>query len=114
MSHALGMLIQHGSVVKIADDLYVGGDTGNEQLDNWFKVLSAFKHNGLWINAPKFVVFHNSTVVLGWNWTHGKLKEGPHRISSLATASPPKKVQGLRSFIDAYKVSSEFSPGVRL
>lgn len=110
MSRILGDLIQQGCVVKIADDLYVGGDTGEELLANWIKVLSAFKCNGLGINAAKTIICPKSTTVLGWIWSSGKLKASHHRIASLCAASPPPTVQGLRAFVGAYKVLSRVLP----
>ena len=38
-SRVLGHLIQEGTVAKIADDFYVGGNSGKELLTNWVKVL---------------------------------------------------------------------------
>ena len=37
----LGDLVQQGVVAKLADDLYVGGNTPSDLLDNWIKVLQA-------------------------------------------------------------------------
>ena len=38
MSRVLVEMIQAGHVAKIADDLYVGGDTVTEALSHWTKV----------------------------------------------------------------------------
>ena len=41
MSRVLGDLIQEGCVAKLADDLYVGGKSPIEVLDNWRRVLAS-------------------------------------------------------------------------
>ena len=41
MCCVLGHLLDEGIVVKIADDLYCGGNTPYELLENWKKVLQA-------------------------------------------------------------------------
>ena len=41
LSRVLGPLIEEGCVVKLADDLYCGGDTAKEAMYNWSRVLSA-------------------------------------------------------------------------
>ena len=47
MSRVLGELIQEGCVAKIADDLYVGGISFEDALQNWQRVLEALKRNNL-------------------------------------------------------------------
>ena len=39
MSRVLGDLLEEGIVAKIADDLYCGGNSPEELLQNWTKVL---------------------------------------------------------------------------
>ena len=41
MCRVLGNLLHEGIVVKIADDIYCGGDTPYELLENWKKGLQA-------------------------------------------------------------------------
>ena len=43
MSRVLGDLVEEGTVAKIADDLYCEGDSPEELLQNWTKVLQAHK-----------------------------------------------------------------------
>ena len=111
MSRVLGDFIQEGWVAKIADDLYVGGDTPDAILSNWIKVLSALKRNNLVLNTSKTIVCPKTTTVLGWIWSSGTLRASPHRLSALAAVEPPTTVQSLRSFIGAYKVLSRVLPG---
>ena len=111
MCRVLGDLIQDGGVAKIADDLYCGGDTAEEALINWGRVLELMDHNNLGLNAPKTIICPLSTTVLGWIWSAGTLRASPHKLTALSTVEPPQTAQGLRSFIGAYKVLSRVLHG---
>ena len=111
MSRVLGDLIQEGCVSKIADDLYVGGNTPQEARQNWSRVLAALKHNNLRLSAKKTIICPKSTVVLGWVWSLGTLQASSHKVTALSTANPPPTVHGLRSYIGAYKVLSRVLHG---
>jgi len=103
MSRVLGDLIHGGSVMKIADDLYVGGDTIVALLYSWERVLERFDNNNLRLSPNKTVICPKQTTVLGWIWTAGSISISPHKISPLATASKPITVKGMRSWCGAYK-----------
>jgi len=68
MSRILGDLIQEGCVAKIADDLYVGGNSPEEVLHNWRRVLSLFQQNNLRLSASKTFICPKKATVLGWVW----------------------------------------------
>ena len=102
----LGDLHQEGIVAKLADDLYCGGDTEDELLHNWRRVLSALDKCSLRLSTKKTIVNPKSTGILGWIWTQGTLEASPHRIAVLSACVPPTTVRELRSYIGAYRVLS--------
>ena len=104
MCRVLGHLLQEGIVVKIADDIYCGGNTSYELLENWKKVLQALYQCDFRLSASKTVVNPTSTIILGWFWRSGTLQASPHRIATLASCPAPETVARMRSFISAYKV----------
>ena len=110
LCRVLGDLLKEGRVVKLADDLFCGGNTPKEALDNWRLVLKALESCDLRLSASKTVICPRSTTVLGWVWSEGKLSASPHRISTLSTCGLPKTVKNLRSFIGAYKALSRVIP----
>lgn len=110
MSRVLGSLVQEGVVAKIADDLYCGGSTPAELLNNWKRVLSALQSCNLVLSAPKTVIAPKSTTILGWIWSQGQLRASPHRIATLSTCERPNTVKGLRSFLGAYKFLARVIP----
>ena len=111
MCRVLGDLLQEGIVTKIADDLYCGGNSPEDLLENWKRVLSSLYKNNLRLSASKTTVTPKSTTILGWTWSQGTLQANPHRISALASYTTSEKVKGLKSFIGAYKVLSRVLPG---
>ena len=110
MCRVLGDLIQEGVVAKLADDLYCGGNTPEELLSNWSRVLLALRKCDLRLSAHKTVVCPQTTTILGWIWNQGTIKASPHRLTSLTLATVPPTVKGLRSFIGAYKVLGRVIP----
>ena len=111
MCHILGDLIQEGYVAKIADDLYVEGDSPSELLDNWRKVLAALVKNNIRLAPHKTQIAPKSTVILGWTWRQGFRQASPHRLSTLSVAAIPSKIKGIRSLLGAYKVLGRVIPG---
>ncbi len=111
LCRVLGHLIEEGLVIKLADDLFCGGNTPDEAALNWQLVLDALQKNNLRLTASKTVICPRSTTILGWIWSNGTLTASPHRIAALSSTEPPLTVQGLRSFIGAYKVLSRVLHG---
>ena len=110
MCRVLGDLLQAGVIAKLADDLYCGGNTPDELLENWIKVLGALHKNNLCLSASKTVINPKSTTILGWTWSEGTLTANPHRVSVLSLCPPPQKVGAMKSFIGAYKVLARVIP----
>ena len=106
-----GDLLEGGVIAKLADDLYVGGDTPAELLRNLSRVLKASYNSDLKLSAAKTVIAPKSATILGWIWESGTLRASPHRIATLSACSPPENVKGLRSFIGAVKVLARVIPG---
>ncbi|KAK3723314.1 hypothetical protein QZH41_014389, partial [Actinostola sp. cb2023] len=63
MCRVLGELLQRGVVVKIADDLYCGGNNPTELLENWGVVLKALYRCDLRLSASKTVINPKSTTI---------------------------------------------------
>lgn len=110
MCLVLGDLLVSGKVVKIADDLFCGGDTPEEVLHTWSLILSVLEKNGLRLSARKTRICPLSTTILGWIWSNGTLTASPHRLSALETCAAPTTVKGMRSFIGAYKFLGRVIP----
>ena len=115
MSLVVGDLVAEGVMAKVADDLFVGGDSPEELLNIYVRVLSALQKANLGLSPSKTVIAPSTTTVLGWIWSNGKLSATPHRIATLsACAFPyrhvPSTVKQMRSFIGAYKFLARVIP----
>ena len=77
MCRVLGHLLEEGDVAKIADDLYCGGNSPQELLQNWTKVLQALYKCDLRLSTSKTVINPQSTTLLGWVWNSGTLRTSP-------------------------------------
>ena len=73
MCCVLGELIEEGKVIKLADDLFCGGNTPDVLLSNWREVLAALYQSDLHLSVHKTTVAPYSTTVLGWIWCNGTL-----------------------------------------
>lgn len=110
MCRVLGDLIEKGIVAKLADDLYCGGSSPTELLNNWEMVLEALDKNNLKLSPKKTFIAPRSVTILGWKWQDGTIQASPHRIATLSSCTLPMTVFGLRSFIGAYKVLARVLP----
>ena len=102
MCRVLGNLVEEGIVAKLADNLYCGGNTPEELLNNWRRVLSALSKCAQKLSAKKTVVAPKSTIILGWVWSQGNISASSQRIAVLAQCNPPDNVRGMRAYIGAY------------
>ena len=104
LSLLLGRLVQEGCVGKVADDLFIGGQTIDELFRNWSDVLNILFLNGLKLKGIKTFIAPTHTQMLGWDWHNGCISACSHKILPLLKCDPPETVTALRSYIGAYKV----------
>ena len=98
-----GDLVQEGKVAKVADDLFVGGDTIDELFKNWATVLDILIKNGLKLKPPKTFIAPTHAQIVGWDWLNGRLAASSHKLLPLTKCDPPSTVTAVRSYIGAYK-----------
>lgn len=110
MFRVLGELIHEGVVIKIADDLYIGGGSIESLLHNWERLLYSFQSNNLRLSAPKTVICPITTVVLGWVWSAGTISVSQHKLNPLTIVDKPPTVKGLRGWLGAVKHIKECIP----
>ena len=107
----LGDLVKEGKVNKLADDLFIGGDTTEELMETLNIVLQRLQENNIKLNPTKTVIAPKSMEILGWIWSSGQLRASPHKMSALAACPPPPTVGGLRSFNGSYRYLSRLIKG---
>ena len=107
----LGDLLQEGSVAKLADDIYCGGNTIVELQQNVKRLLQCFANSGLRLSATKTTICPTSTTILGWIWNMGTIRASPHRIATLGSCEAPTTVKVMRASVGAYKMLARVIPG---
>ena len=110
VSRVFGSLIHTDRAIKIADNLFTGGNSLDELCNNWEEVLKAASRNNLNFSPGQTIINPKSTTILGWVWSQGTLSATPHSICTLQSCETPKTVKELKSFIGAYKVLSRVIP----
>ena len=111
MCRVLGTMIEAGQVVKLADNLYCGGNSLGELCNNWEELLKSLSRNNLHLSPSQTIINPKSTNILGWVWSQGTLSASPHSVCTLQTCKRPDSVTQLRSFIGAFKVLARVVPG---
>ena len=80
MCRVLGDFAHKGVVAKIADNLFVRGNTIDKLYINCEKLLLALQENNLRLSAAQTIICPKSTTVLGWVWSQSSLSASKHRI----------------------------------
>ena len=94
----------------MADDLHCGGETIDELIETWHRVLKSLQDSGLYLSASKTIICPRTTTILGWTCSEGKISASKHKIATLASCKLPDIVTGLRSFFGAYKILGRVIP----
>ena len=90
MRVVLGDLIKQGKARKIADDVQAGGETIDEAIDNFGRVLMEFEKNNIKMDPKKTRIFSKKLPIFGWIKEGQKLKPDQHSILAIEKAEKPK------------------------
>ena len=104
-----------GTVTKLHDDLIIGGDTHEETIHNYLKVLHKLWLANLRIDPAKTIIFPKSADIGGWVWKQGGLLEvSPHRKNSLTNTKTEhiSTIKHMRSFLGLYKTLHITTPAM--
>ena len=104
-----------GIVIKIQDDIIIGGQTQVEAIKNYLHIIHKLYLANLRIEPSKTHIFPQTADLAGWYWKQGGFIEpSPHRRSSLLNTREEdiKKVKQMRSFIGLYKTLHMATPAM--
>ena len=117
LTKVIGPEIQSGAALRIADDLYIGGETPGQTAKNYNTILSKLSKANLKISPSKTNIFLPSVDILGWVWKQGGfLEPSPHRKIALKNTKPEdiKVVKDMRSWLGLYKTLIPASPNLTI
>jgi hypothetical protein len=112
------ILQQHltaGICVKIADDIFAGGNTIDEAIENWSQIITTLARNNLKISLEKTIIFPEKVDILSWQWKQGGyLSPSPHRKLALESIKYKEltTVKDLRSWLGLYKTFIDCTPNL--
>lgn len=110
LSKIFGDLLQQGKIARLADDMYIWGNTHEELLQTWTTVVEHLDKCNLGLSPAKTIINPLKTTVLGWIWQQGTIQATPHRVSTLSTCSKPTTATGMRSYVGSYKILARVIP----
>ena len=101
-----------GVCLAARDDLFVGGNTIDEAIDNWDTVLTKLEAANLKITARKVRVFLEDTEVFGHRITNGEVKPSEHTVTTLGEIKMEEitTVKQLSSWRGLYKTLIQHLP----
>ena len=104
--------IMERNVAQEADDILTGGETFEEALQNFQKLLQICQDNNIKLNPRKTICCPTVVDIQGWEWRSGEIHPSTHQIITLKNINPPdiKTVKHLRGFIGLYKVFFKSHP----
>ena len=107
--------LQAGICIKIADDIFCGGTTVEEAIDNWETLMETLSRNNLKLSPTKTVIFPKSVDILSWVWkTGGYLSPSPHRKQALQKVKHEDilKIKDVRSWVGLFKTFMDCTPNL--
>ena len=114
LSKVLGEVLMEGFCMKIADDLLIGGQTLDDAINNWEKVLIRLSNANLKLSPAKVRIFPKEASIFGWTVKQGTISPDPHRQLTLTKIKHTdiKTIGDLRSWMGIYKTFLIAMPGV--
>ena len=110
----LGDLVLEGKVVKLADNVYFGGETIQKLHDVFHEIMKRCQLSNLRIKPKKIHLNIANADILGLHWSRGKLSPSVHKLDPLASCERPKTVKGMRSFLGGVRFNEVCLPSKKL
>ena len=108
-------MLTRGKLVKLADDLFTGGNTIDEAMDNLEEMLKICNFNNLKLSSSKTIILPKTVDIMSWIWSQGgTLAPSPHRKQALLEVKSEDilTVKDVRSWIGLYKTFLYHTPNL--
>merc|ERR1711891_108999 len=110
LARIFGDLCGEEKMTRMADVLFILGDTLEDLEVNFREVLSRSRLCGLTFKPSKVIICPVDTVLFGWKKVGAGWLPTSHTISPLTQAEPPKTVKQLRSWLGSFKQLTDCIP----
>ena len=109
-----GDLIEANSLIKIADNIYFGGNDVSDLHTTFEEIIKRIAHSDLRTKPSKIKLNIVAADILGLHWTQGSLTPSRHKLDPLTCCSPPVTVSGLRGWLGGVRFNQVCLPGAKL
>ena len=106
--------IREGKCVRIADNLFTGGQTPEEAAKHFHLMLQLCANSGLTFKASKTIICPKQITILGKIWEQGSIRPSSHLVSTLTKADYPVTVKQMRSFTGSVKQMKDNLPNYHI
>ena len=103
LARIYGDLCAEEKLTRMADGLYVLGDTLEDLNENFREVLVRARNSGLTFKPSKIKIAPVNTIIFGWQMSASGWSPTSHTLSPLIKANPPNTVKQLRSWLGSFK-----------
>ena len=111
LARIYGDLCESEKMTRMADGLFVLGQTQQDLHDNFKEVLDRARKCGLTFKPSKIIIAPLNTVLFGWLKQGDGWRPTEHTTSPLATSSLPVTVKQMRSWLGSFKQLSSSIKG---
>ena len=105
-----GDMCAEDRMTRMADGLYILGNTLESLLDNFIEVLSRARFCGLTFKPSKSIIVPQTTTLFGWRKSADGWSPTAHTVSPLIKAEPPTTIKQMRSWVGSFKQLTECIP----
>ena len=108
-------MMTQGKLAKLADDLFTGGNTIEEALENLDEMLNICRVNNIKLSPAKTIILPASVDIMSWIWSEGgTLAPSPHRKQALLEVKLEDltTIKDIRSWIGLYKTFLYHTPNL--
>ena len=110
LARIYGDLCGEEKMTRMADGLFILGETLEDLEDNFKEVLARARLCGLTFKPSKVNIAPLNTVLFGWKKVGDGWKPTSHTVCPLSKADPPTTVKQLRSWLGSFKQLTECVP----
>lgn len=110
LARIYGDMIKEKKCTRIADQVYILGNSLAELNGHLKEVLTRARKAGLTFKPSKVVICPKTTVILGWKKIDNEWFPTEHVLSPLSLAEPPSTVKKMRGWLGSYRQISKTIP----
>ena len=110
LARIYGDMVKNKQCTRIADQIYVLGNSPQELASNFTLVLNRARQANLTFKPSKISICPSDTVILGWRKSGNLWQPTQHILSPLSLAEPPSTVKKLRGWLGAYRQIAKTIP----